>query len=270
MKLVAIFHCWDDWYLLGYAIDNMRPLVDGIIIIGSTKSNYGEYSAIPDKFQTSELFIKEPKFTSPLNSETDKRNYGLEIARNQGYTHFINCDADEFYLPSEFLAIKRKFDSNNSLNGVVCPVIVYFKSPTLSIGRDITLVPHIHRLTHFTEHVFNRSYPHAWINGQIRIDPSRSLNINSGVEYTEEIELHHMSWIRPDFEKKIRNSTARANLERSTIRKDLALAKEGYFCEFYQKPLFRATVDFNIPEYNVHESICQPLAASDRTPPNNL
>lgn len=251
MRLVAIFHCWDDWYLLHHSVRNIRPLVDGVIIIGSTRSNYGEYSPIPPEWHNDELFVREPKFHIPLHSETDKRNYGLEIARAQGYTHFITCDADEFYKSDEFLKVKDKV-LKEDLNGLVCPVVVYFKSPKLTLGRDVTLVPHIHKLTANIRHEFNRKYPHAWVNGQIRIDPSRSLNINSGVEYTEYIELHHASWIRRDYEKKIRNSTARNNLERSTILHDLQHSKEGDYIEFYRTTLRRSQVDFGIPEFYEH------------------
>lgn len=248
MRLVAIFHCWDDWQILRHSVDNIRPLVDGIIIIGSTHSNYGEHSPIPSEWHNDELFLREPKFHIPLHSETDKRNYGLEIAKDQGYTHFITCDADEFYKPDEFLKAKERFEDPN-LNGLVCPVVVYFKSPTLCLGRDITLVPHIHKLTKNIRHEFNRAYPHSWVQGQIRIDPSRSLNINSGVEYTDDVEMHHYSWIRKDYQKKIRNSTARKNLERSTILTDLRQSKEGYYVEFYRKRLTRVENCFGIPEY---------------------
>lgn len=247
MRLCAIFHCWSDWNLLRHSVDNMRRLVDGIIVIGSFYSNFKEYCPIPSEWHNDELFVREPKFHLPLHSETDKRNYGIEVARAQGYTHFITCDADEMYKQEEFLKIKELF-LNPDLKGIVCPSIVYFKSPTLSIGRDVTLVPHIHKLTEGLRHEFNRNYPFAWLGRQIRIDPSRSLNINSGVEYTEDIELHHYSYIREDLEKKIRNSTARGNLERSTIREDFANAKPGYFCKFYQKTLTECPNYFNIPE----------------------
>lgn len=64
IRLAAIFHCWDDWYLLEHSVKNMRPLVDGIIIIGSTLSNYGEYSPIPDEFKNDtykfKLFYRPP------------------------------------------------------------------------------------------------------------------------------------------------------------------------------------------------------------------
>lgn len=248
MKLCAIFHCWSDWYLLRHAVDNMRPLVDGIIIIGSTHSNYGEHFPIPPEWHNDELHLREPKFNIPLHSETDKRNYGLEIAKAQGYTHFITSDSDEFYKPDEFLKAKDRILREN-LNGLVCPVVVYFKSPTLCLGRDVTLVPHIHKLTKTIRHEFNRGYPHAWVKGQIRIDPSRSLNINNGVEYTEEIEMHHYSWYREDYNLKIRNSTARMNLERSTILKDIMHATDGFYVEFYRKRLTRCPNLFGIPEY---------------------
>lgn len=244
MRLVAIYNVWDDYDLLEYSLKNIRPLVDGVIIVASAYSNHGEYSAIPDNLP--DVYHREPQFKDPRKSETDKRNYGLQIAREQGYTHFLTIDADEFYEPEPFLKEKEKF-KNPDLKGLVCQCQTYFKSPRLTIGLDTTLVPFIHELTPTITHEFNRGYPFAWINGGIRIDPTRSLNITSGVERTDLI-MHHMSWIRADHSKKIRNSTARRNIERSNILNDLVLAKEGYFVEFYQRHLQRSTVDFGIPE----------------------
>jgi hypothetical protein len=250
MKLCAIFHCWGDWYLLEHAVKHMRPLVDGVIIIGSSKSNYGEYFEIPEDFKTHEMFIREPQFSHPMNSETEKRNYGLKIASEQGYTHFINCDSDEFYHPEEFLREKQRFIDNPNLQGLVCATQVYFKSPTLTIGMDTTLVPFIHKLTPTLKHEFNRRYPYAWSGRDIKIDPTRSLNINEGVEWSE-IVMHHMSWVRKDYQKKIRNSTARANIEKSTIMQDLLVAKDGVMCNFYGKVLYTVPNYFNLPEYDV-------------------
>lgn len=248
MRLVAIYSVWNDWDMLSHSVRILKPLVDGVIIVGSTQSNYGEYSAIPSEWHNNELYVRNPKFRIPMHSETDKRNYGISIAIEQGYTHFISLDADEVYKPDEFQKAKARFKDTN-LAGLVCPSVVYFKSPTLTIGRDITLVPHIHKLTPTIRHEFNKLYPYSWIQGQIRIDPTRSLNINSGVEYMDDVEMHHFSHVRKDYEKKIRNSTARKNLERSTIVKDLLEAKEGYFVEFYGKRLTRVENSFGIPEY---------------------
>lgn len=242
MTCVAIFQCWDDWALLRHSVDNIRPLVEGIIIIGSTKSNYGEHSDIPDEWRNDELFLREPHFHIPMHSETDKRNYGLEIARKQGYTHFLSIDADEFYEHEPFLKAKGMF--HGELKGLVCKCQTYFRN-NLTMGLDSTLVPFIHEVTTTIRHEFNRRYQHAWEGKQILIDPTRSFNINSGVEKID-LVMHHYSWVRADLEKKIRNSTARANLQRSNILNQLVYPKAGDFIDFYQRSLTPAVVDFKI------------------------
>lgn len=268
MRLVAIFHCWGDWDLLRHAVDNIRPLVDGVIVIGSSKSNYGEVSEIPHDWVNDELYIREPSLAYPSHSETEKRNYGLNVARKLGYTHFLTCDSDEFYDPEQFLSAKEQF-KNPNIDGLVVECLVYFRHPWLTIGKDTTLVPFIHKLTPTIRHEFNRKYPFAWEGNAIRIDPTRSLNINSGVEMLD-CPLHHMSWVRQDFGRKIRNSTARANLQRSTIVNDLLHAKEGGFCEFYNKPLVRVPNRFMIPDYGelVNEDLFQSIkpVAANHTP----
>ena len=259
MRLVAIFNIWDDWDMLEYAYKSIRPLVDGVIIVASNMSNHGDLSEIPYPWRDPvmlyqwfgdeelSLRVREPQFKEPRKSETDKRNFGLDRARELGYSHFLTMDADEFYEPEPFLKAKERFLNEPNLAGLVCQCQTYFKSPRLTIGLDTTLVPFIHKLTPTVRHEFNKAYPFAWEGNHIRIDPTRSLNINSGVERTNLI-MHHYSWIRKDFNKKIRNSTARRNLERSSILNDLLLAKEGYFVQFYQRHLKRSTVDFGIPE----------------------
>lgn len=222
----------------------MRPLVDGIIVIGSTYSNYREYSPIPEEFKNDELHVREPHFHVPMHSETDKRNYGLEIARKQGYTHFLSMDADEVYEPEPFLKAKERFHVE-PIKGLVCDCQTYFGNPELTFGLDVTLVPFIHELTPTIKHEFNRKYPFAWINGQIRIDPTRSFNITSGVEKVD-LVMHHFSWVRADYTKKIRNSSARKNLERSNILNQVVDAKEGDFIDFYRKRLTRCPNRFGI------------------------
>lgn len=244
MKLAAIYNVWHDWDLLDHSIRNIKSLVDGIIIVGSEYSNYGEHSPITASYPVS---ICEPKKQSPMANETMKRNHGLEVARKAGYTHFISMDADEFYEPISFFHHKKLF-KNPDLKGLVCRCQTYFRSPALTIGLDTTLVPFIHELTPTIRHDFNRKYPFAWIDGKIRIDPTRSLNINSGVEMCD-IIMQHYSWVRKDIEIKIRNSSARENIERSTVRQDFVSAQEGYFVKYYGKTLATVPNLFNIPDY---------------------
>lgn len=249
MRLVAIYCVWHDWDILEHSLRNIRPLVDGIIIVGSENSNSKEFSPIPDRFKNDELHIREPHHYAPQHSETDKRNFGLSIARQQGYTHFLTIDSDECYEHEAFLRQKARFLNEPKLKGLVCDCQTYFKKPTLTIGLDTTRVPFIHELTQTIKHEFNPKYPFSWEGKGIRIDPTRQMNITSGVERTD-LKMHHYSWIRKDFDLKIRNSTASTNLKRSSILEDLAQAKPGYFCKFYQKTLTECDNLFNIPDFN--------------------
>lgn len=252
MKLLAIYNIWDDYDLLKQSVKNIENLVDGIIIVWSERSNFGEFhSPKPDiPYHKTAWINLEPDLDKPRSvNERAKRNKGLEIASELGATHFINLDADEFYEPEKFLIEKQRFIDNENLKGLVCGLKCYFRSPTLAVP-DRTLVPFIHKLTPNLRFEWNTKYPFAFdgdVRKEIRIDPTRQLNINSGVEWSD-IIMHHMSWIRADIKKKIRNSTARENIEKSTILTDYCQAKEGYYCQFYKAKLEACENLFNLPE----------------------
>lgn len=252
MKIAAVYNTWGDWMLLNESIQNILPVVDMVLVIHSNKSNYGEMDEWPACRVTHEdprvtFHNYEPVLNHPMHSETAKRNYGLNLARLSGATHYLSMDADEFYDQGEFKKACQAFQENDSLAGLVCNSRVYFSRPDLTIGMDTTLVPFVHKITPDLKHEFNRKYPYAWEGRNIRIDPTRSFNINSGVEMAP-IIMEHFSHVRSDMRRKIRNSTARAALEKSTILEDYANAKAGYFCKFYQKTLIQVENKFNIPD----------------------
>src|SRR5688572_21261510 len=166
MKLAAVFCVWNDWDWLDISTAHISPIVDGIIVVASERSNHGELSPIPDDWKD-KVVIREPQFHVPMHSETDKRNFGLSLARKSGYAHFISMDSDEVYDPLEFTKDKERFNDPNLL-GLVCRSQVYFGSPTLTNGLDTTLVPHIHKITPGLRHEFNRNYPYAWEGKSIR------------------------------------------------------------------------------------------------------
>lgn len=270
MKLCAIYNVWDDYQMCLLSIRNIEKLVDGIIVVASENSNYGEKSKIPSCWINSQDQFECVQFTpdmrfDAMGNETNKRNLGLSKARELGYTHFIMMDADEFYEPEPFLKEKKRFETSN-ISGLVCRSKVYFKTPYLTIGYDATLVTFIHKITPGLCFTWNKLFPFAWssMDGvpftpvkRIRIDPTRQLNITSGVEWSE-IVMHHYSYVRDDLKKKIRNSSARRNLERSTILTDYCQATEGYFCQFYGKVLEPSSNLFNLPEL-VDENVCKEI-----------
>lgn len=263
MKTIAIYNVWSDWDLLELSMKNILPMVDGVLVVFSRNSNFGEFSPEPLDFMT--RFDEPSKITminaepvpgkSAMQSETAKRNCGLHHAKILGYTHFLMMDADEFYVQDEIFADMECFKSDPELLGLVGKVKCYFRLPTLTIGYDVTLVPLIHKITPGLKFEFNRQYPFAWteIDGvaftekkRIRIDPTRAMNINSGVKWSS-TTMHHFSWVRKDIMKKVRNSTARQNLEQSTIVKDYLDATAGKYCQFYKTKIESCENLFNIP-----------------------
>ncbi|MES1222923.1 MAG: hypothetical protein ABUT20_45950, partial [Bacteroidota bacterium] len=147
MKLAAIYCVWDDWDMLELSVKNITPLVDVVIVVCSSVSNYGEISNLPlNPIDGPVYYVWEPNAgISAMQNETNKRNFGLGIAKKKECTHFLMMDADEFYEQEPFLKEKErvlKFD----IKGLVCASQVYFKSPKLTIGLDITLVTFITKL----------------------------------------------------------------------------------------------------------------------------
>jgi hypothetical protein len=106
IRLCAIYNVWSDALdLLEHSIENISPVVDGVIVVWSELSNYGTYDASVKMFadhypnKKAKFYQCEPqKYAEPFNNERHKRNFGLDKARQLGYTHFIMMDSDELSL----------------------------------------------------------------------------------------------------------------------------------------------------------------------------
>lgn len=266
MKLCSIINTWVDTIeMLPYCINNHFQFCDGVIIVWSSMSNHGNSDdgkmrkfIIDSRFDQRAVdcskgeHAKQLHFTqleperglSPLFNETRKRNYGLDFARQQGFTHFLISDSDEFYIPSEMNAEKKRFDNPN-LNGLVHPLKVYIKSPTLWT-YDHTLCAGIHKLNHNTQCGNFNNYPFAYdAGGKAHIDPSRRLNYTSGIEMSS-VYMQHFSYVRKNIDLKIDNSSANLRRSRQNIYDELRDAKPGYLSRLYHQPLQETENIFNI------------------------
>jgi hypothetical protein len=245
-KCVACINFWDCSELLPYAVRQWKKCGIDVMIVYSNASNYGILSnntafLTHPKFSECHILKVEPiKEMTPMDNERRKRNEGLKEARRLGYSHYISCDADELYEP---------FEIDWDAWGTVVPCKTYFKSPSLTIGFDTTLVPFIHRITPTLRHEFNRRYPFAWDKTGIRIDPTRQMNITEGVVFNANIVMHHYSYVRKDFNTKIENSTARNNIRKNVLFEDLEKAKDGYYCRYYEKTLMSTPNLFSLPAF---------------------
>jgi hypothetical protein len=258
MKLISIINVWADCIeLLPYCIHNHLQFCNAIIVVGSLKSNHGTSSDAYQKYierypfgvtPTPRVFFEfcEPtEGLKPLVNETKKRNYGLEMAKKGGFSHFLIADADELYIPSEMNEEKKRFDNPN-LNGLVHPLKVYIKLPTL-YTYDKTLVCGIHKLHKDTSCGSYKNYPYAYdAAGVAQIDPSRRLYFTSGIEMSA-VYCEHFSYVRKDINLKINNSSANLKKYKKTIYNELRDAKPGYVSRLYHQELKESENIFNLP-----------------------
>mgnify|MGYP001582527040 CR=1 FL=1 len=230
--------------------ENFATMVDKVIVIYSDKSNYGNSDdRITELVFTSKLPCQwinlepDPKLP-PHQNEVNKRNFGIKIAKEQGFTHFISGDMDEFYKKDEFEAEKERVEMGN-MNGIVCPLHVYIKSPTL-FCREHTLVPAIHKLYHntqlgnFMHYPFNRDE-----QGNCHIDPCRRINCFDRIQMSEMV-MYHLSYVRKNIDLKIDNSSANLRRSRQIIYDELSNAAPGYMSKLYHKPMEESPNYFNI------------------------
>lgn len=245
MKLAAIYNVWDGVEHLQGSINCLKKDVDLFIIIYQDVSNYGEkydpfteiieaIKHFPDnKFHL--FFYTLEGFGGSIN-EKKKRNKGIGFANIFGCTHFINMDCDEYY--ENFGDAKQKYLQSGH-KGSVCKMHTYFKNPTLRLDKpENYYVPFIHELKHDTI-AGGKEYP-------FYVDPTRRINETDVVEL--DIFMHHYSWVRKDIKRKARNSSARANIEKSQLLQDYHSdeLKPGFYLKDFDRKLIEVENIFNI------------------------
>jgi len=257
MRLAAIICVWSDCAdLLPSCVDNIAPVVDGVIIMWSKTSNhfieddriFFTLEQIDKKYRTSgKIYFEqvEPKAgLHPRNNETLKRNKGLTWAYGLGFTHFIMMDSDEYYKQDELLQDKERF-KNPDLNGMVHRLKVFVGKPTLCCD-DHTLVPGIHKLSRNTEMGSFKTYPFTYDKqGNAHIDPTRRVSYTHGIIMSD-FYMWHFSYVRKDIDLKIQNSSANLKNSEAVIKRDIANAKPGYVSELYHRSLEEVSNYFNI------------------------
>ncbi len=240
MKLAAIYNVWDGVEMLRRSIDCLVKEVDIFIIVYQEQSNFGEiYNPLPDMNLEGIncILIKyNPPCFAGFQNEIAKRNIGLDKARELGCSHFLHIDTDEMY--KDFSEAKQLFIKSGA-KGSVCKLYTYFRWPTLRFEtEDGYFVPFIHELSLETRAGISK-YPYY-------VDPTRKINCENVVLL--DIFMHHFSWVRIDILRKIRNSSAKANLERGTMLNSYhdSGVKEGFYVKDYDKKLKEVDDFFNL------------------------
>ena len=208
MKLGVCYMLFDGEEFLKAAIQSIRSEVDFVAVTWQKMSYHGNPNNVDLEPLINELqkdgLLDQAIFFNPNLNETPKenelklRNIGLQASRDANCTHHISFDVDEFIKPEQLKTAKNTFGDHD------CSMIenvYYYKKPTWQMTPKIknNLVSFIHPVT--SEYAMVHKYPHR-IEITRRLTPSNKIKIYS----PDECVMHHMTYVRKDMTKKLKNS----------------------------------------------------------------
>jgi hypothetical protein len=216
MRLGISYNLFDGEELITDSIKTLRDNVDYISVIVQRVSNFG----LPAKDNLKELLVKLkqeklideiylyiPNMNNPHQDETIKRQIGLELSRNNACTHHLSIDTDEFYDIEEFKKAKDVIELNN-FDSSSCQMQSYYKKAIYQVyPAETYYVPFIYKIRDNIGFEFNSNFPTF-------VDPTRRMQPGKHKIFTrDELQMHHMTYVREDISIKLSNSSARSNFK---------------------------------------------------------
>jgi glycosyltransferase involved in cell wall biosynthesis len=209
MKFGVCYNVFDDAHeVFLYSLKSVRPHVDHIVVVYQTVSNRGEHYVNPTYVSDLQMWhrqgiINELVYFEPQqgwNNELSKRNIGLKQLREAGCDYVMNMDSDELYIAEEFEFMKRTL-VEGGYDGGACQMQTYYKT------SDYVLDP---PQSYYVSLMLKDDPKHSFGTGfNVQCDPTRGWPCSNIRIFTrDEIQMHHMSYIRYDVRRKLRNSSA--------------------------------------------------------------
>lgn len=216
MKLGIAFNAFDGTELLEFAARSVRALASHVVVVHQARSNFGEpadprasaeVAACRESGLVDEVLMYSVVHRGGHANEVAKRSIGMDLCAARGCTHFMSMDVDEVYRPSELEAAAAAVESTDA-DSSACMMRTYYGSPSweLSPSEDY-YVPLIYKLD-------GRRFSMG-CRWQVAADPTRRLCPVGRIKLfgRDEIEMHHLSYVRRDIRAKLRNSSARVNFD---------------------------------------------------------
>lgn len=249
-KLSLTINSFDTSELLEPLISQVRDEVDHVACIYQKLSYWKNPIAEEDMDELNhlksiglvdELIEFKPDFTKySREQECEKRNYGIELMRQNGSSHVLNCDADEIYDVEQFRNAK-KFINERGFGITYCSYINYYKDLDHYLVYPFRpYVPWIHS-TYF-RYTYDGPAPGP-------TDPTRRinnpLNIGTHIFGDDVIRMNHLAWVRKDIRKKLENWSAKNYFSVDLI--DKAVERWNNWKEGDD-----AVMLFNVPNNSIH------------------
>jgi hypothetical protein len=213
-KLGVAYNIFDDSIeLLEKSIMSIKSTAEYITVIYQDVSNMGNPSEInlkelltdyKNRGLINSFYPYKPQLSAeiPHINEVNKRNMGLYICQGEGCTHFMSMDSDEFYKENELQEALRVMVEGN-YDSSACQLQTYWKSGDWALDPpEEYYVSLIYKIRQDVDFVLGHVYP-------VLVDPTRRMKPgNCKIFNRDEIEMHHMSYVRKDISKKLINSSA--------------------------------------------------------------
>jgi len=215
MKIGVSYNLFDGEELLEGSIRCIRDEVDYISVVYQTVSNFGnpcDDGLVPllEKLQSDglvdELFEYRPKLNKGGHyNELTKRNIGVSLSLGQKCSHHMSMDSDEYYLLDEFKYMKKTIEEGN-YDSSACRLQTYYKDSMYRLDPpEDYYVSLLYKINYNSNYQFGDRLP-------VLVDPTRCMEPgNCKIFDRDEIEMHHLSYIRKDIRRKLQNSSAVVN-----------------------------------------------------------
>ena len=198
MKIGVGYLIFSGAELLKPAIMQIRPHVDYVVGLYSTKSNCGDdapaflkplVESLREQGLLDEIIefnpSKEKCIYKLQDCERDRYEIGREICQVKGCTHYMTCDCDEFYDSKQF---SQTVNMNLTKDFYAVRLRDYVKSPFYRAKQLSRLhVPFIHKI----------ECPYEKKNYSVLMDTGRTVRANSfEVLSPKQIIMHHFTAVR--------------------------------------------------------------------------
>jgi len=223
-KLSLTINAFDATELLEPLITEIRDQVDHVAAIWQKKSYWknpmskqdmDEIHRLKDMGLVDELIEFKPNFVKySREQECDKRNMGIELMKQNGSSHILNIDADEFYDADQFRFAKDMINEKG-YTITYCSYVNYYRDFSHYLVYPFRpFVPFIHST--FWRYTYQGSAPGP-------TDPTRRINnphnFGTYIFKDEELRMGHASWIRKDIRTKLTNWSAKNHFNKDDIER---------------------------------------------------
>jgi len=217
MKVGVSYNVFDGEELLEGSIKSIRESVDYISVVYQLVSNFGNpcdeglvplLGRLKSEGLVDDIMQYKPKVNQGGHyNEISKRNLGLFLSEGAKCTHHMAMDTDEFYKKDQFEFMKKTLVVGD-YDSSACQMMTYYKEPIYQLDPpEDYYVSLLFKIGRGVQFVMGHPFP-------VLVDPTRRVNPGKCKVFTrEEIEMHHMSYVRNNLSTKLQNSSASPNFK---------------------------------------------------------